>query len=103
MKFSNDLSDAQAERLAILLEEMGEAQQVIGKILRHGYESYDPTDKVDDSNRDLLNKELGDVRFAIDFLTYAGDLSAFRIQCRVGEKTERIKKYLHHQAAQEGE
>jgi hypothetical protein len=36
MKFSNELSDAEVERLAILAEEMGEAQQCIGKILRHG-------------------------------------------------------------------
>lgn len=33
----NDLSNAELERLALLLEELGEAQQVIGKILRHGY------------------------------------------------------------------
>ena len=41
--FSNGLNDAEAERLAILLEEFGEAQQAVGKILRHGYESYDPS------------------------------------------------------------
>lgn len=33
----NQLTNAQAERLHILLEELGEAQQAIGKILRHGY------------------------------------------------------------------
>lgn len=38
-KFSNKLNDAQSERLALLLEELGEAQQAIGKILRHGYQS----------------------------------------------------------------
>ena len=30
-KFSNGLNDAEAERLAILLEELGEAQQAVGK------------------------------------------------------------------------
>ena len=35
----NKLSAAEAERLALLLEELGEAQQAIGKILRHGYEN----------------------------------------------------------------
>ena len=33
----NELSPAEVERLAILAEEMGEAIQVIGKVLRHGY------------------------------------------------------------------
>jgi hypothetical protein len=37
----NQLTDAEAERLALLAEECGEVVQVIGKILRHGYESYD--------------------------------------------------------------
>lgn len=39
----NALTPAEAERLFYLLEKLGEAQQAIGKILRHGYESYDPT------------------------------------------------------------
>ena len=34
----NKLSDAETERLAILAEEMGEAQQAIGKIIRHARE-----------------------------------------------------------------
>lgn len=44
MKFSNNLSDAELERLAYLAEECGEVQQIIGKIIRHGYESYSPND-----------------------------------------------------------
>ena len=38
----NQLSDAQLERLYILSEELGEAQQAVGKILRHGYDSKHP-------------------------------------------------------------
>lgn len=41
--FTNNLTAAEQERLAILAEEMGEALQIIGKIIRHGYESYNPT------------------------------------------------------------
>ncbi len=47
----NGLTDAQAERLALLLEELGEAQQAIGKILRHGYESMSPFDETKTTNR----------------------------------------------------
>lgn len=42
MKNFNGLSPAETERLALLSEEMGEVQQAIGKILRHGYESIHP-------------------------------------------------------------
>ena len=38
----NKLTAAQTERLAILSEELGEAQQAIGKIMRHGYDSCNP-------------------------------------------------------------
>lgn len=96
--FTNELSDAQAERLAILLEELGEAQQVIGKILRHGYESFDPTGKVSGDNRFLLTKELGDVRYAVMLMAEAGDISESAIHSRINDKAERIKPYLHHQA-----
>jgi hypothetical protein len=52
----NQLTAAEAERLAMLAEECAEVIQVIGKILRHGYDSYHP-DNSTVSNRDLLAKE----------------------------------------------
>ena len=36
--FNTGLTDAQRERLARLLEERGEVQQIIGKVLRHGFD-----------------------------------------------------------------
>ena len=69
---SNGLTPAQSERLFCLLEEMGEAQQAIGKILRHGYESRDPSA----TNRETLARELGDVQRAINMLLEAHDLSS---------------------------
>lgn len=97
VQFSNDLTDAQAERLAILLEEMGEAQQAIGKILRHGYHSWDPTTVNTTTNRDDLMKELGDVVFAINLLTSANDVDGKEIGRRCAVKSEKIKPFLHHQ------
>lgn len=41
----NGLTPAEAERLAMLSEECGEVIQIIGKILRHGYDSYHPDDQ----------------------------------------------------------
>jgi len=56
----NRLTPAEAERLAMLAEECGEVIQVIGKILRHGYDSYHPADP-STTNRQLLGRELTDL------------------------------------------
>lgn len=93
----NGLTPDEAERLAILLEEMGEAQQAIGKILRHGYESTNPFDLCGFSNRQSLERELGDVRHAMIRLCEAGDLSKDQIHARAEAKREVIKPWLHHQ------
>jgi NTP pyrophosphatase (non-canonical NTP hydrolase) len=101
LKFSNNLSAAQAERLAILLEEMGEAQQAIGKILRHGYDSCNPTIIATTNNRDDLARELGDVQYAIDKLIGNGDVDRMAITRRTADKPSKIAPYLHHQAEKE--
>ena len=98
----NKLTPAEFERLAILGEELGEAQQVIGKILRHGYESYNPTipvpeDKRPIINRWLLEKELGDVLWAMRAMYAAHDISGEYIEKASIEKGPRAAKYLHHQ------
>ena len=100
-KFSNELTEAQAERLAILVEELGEAQQAAGKILRHGYESYNPDDCESDSNRQNLTKELGDVRYIITLMALQGDISEGRMQDRVKIKAKKIVPYLHHQGEEQ--
>lgn len=104
----NGLSPSQAERLAYLLEELGEAQQAIGKVLRHGYESRDPTKatpanpswgaparNTSPTNREYLEAEIGDVQRAIDMLTASGDLIAGGIE-RTRAKGPPLK-YMHHQ------
>ena len=96
-EFSNELTDAQLERLAILSEELGEAQQAIGKILRHGYESYNPVVNTSMTNRRELERELGDVYAAIEMLITALDVSGYGIEQRMIAKKQSIKKWLHHQ------
>lgn len=100
--FSNGLTAAQLERLAILAEEFGEAQQCIGKILRHGYESYNPlTDTMDTqtstNNRKDFERELGDVYAAIEMLMDGSEVSAHAIGQRMIEKKRTVKRWLHHQ------
>ena len=93
----NKLSPAEHERLAILLEELGEAQQVIGKILRHGYESFNPCGDQGITNRILLEREMGDVVHATDRLFDAGDLDKECVFGHAMRKRERVRRFLHHQ------
>ncbi len=90
----NQLTLAQSERLAILLEELGEAQQAIGKILRHGYDSKHPDGGPD--NRANLERELGDVQYAICMLVTNKEVSEENIIQSKNDKTLSIQKYLHH-------
>lgn len=93
----NELTPAQTERLALLLEEMGEAQQVIGKILRHGYESTHPDGGP--TNRNLLETEIGHVEHAIFRMHEAEDMDPLAVLDSVADKAKKIGRYLHHQAA----
>lgn len=111
MQHFNNLTPAEAERLAYLSEECAEVIQIIGKILRHGYESRDPTKAVptfDDNrggqtgyrntsptNRATLERELGDVQRAVAMLCVSGDLNAARIGEIVAKGAP--SKYMHHQ------
>lgn len=94
---SDNLNPAQLERLALLLEELGEAQQAIGKVLRHGYESRWPKPG-GPTNRETLAKELGDVLCAIDILCASdgGDLDFVDLNIRRHEKRARIQQFLHY-------
>lgn len=88
-------NDPRLERLAILSEELGEAQQAIGKILRHGWESTHPNDPQGPSNRKLLERELGDVFAAVTLLARANDIAITVIELRERDKFHKIQPYLH--------
>jgi NTP pyrophosphatase (non-canonical NTP hydrolase) len=91
----NGLDPAEVERLAILAEEMEEAIQAIGKILRHGYDSTHPNGGP--TNKESLEKELGDVSWAMIYACSKGDLSKEKIHAWADAKAENVKPYLHEQ------
>lgn len=93
----NQLTPAETERLACLAEEMGEAIQVIGKILRHGYDSFSPKDPLQTTNRTLLERELGDVRYWMIEMCINDDLIKANIHAYADAKSIKVKPYLHHQ------
>lgn len=91
----NQLSEPELERLALLSEEMGEVIQVIGKIVRHGYESTHPESTI--TNRKLLEIEVGDVLAALNLMYNAQDLDYLILHKHRESKLHRVKQYLHHQ------
>ena len=93
----NQLSAAEQERLAILAEECAEVIQIVGKILRHGYESCSPYDSTATTNRQLLQKELGDTEWICGEMMKHNDISRAAIATRSAQKAEKAKPFLHHQ------
>lgn len=96
MDHFNGLTPAEAERLALLCEELGEAQQAIGKILRHGYESTHPDGGP--TNRETLEREIGDIYAAAQMLEDAGDVDQARTEAWRECKLVNVIQYVHHQA-----
>ena len=93
----NLLSEAELERLAMLIEECAEVQHVCGKILRHGYESVNPVKTDVWTNRQLLSIELGDLVATIESMLKALDISRRLIDDARFAREEKVKRYLHHQ------
>ena len=91
----NRISESEQERLGLFTEEMGEAQQVLGKILRHGLDSRNPLLVAAPDNNALLEEEAGDVLAALDLLTAAGTLNLERVQQARLRKLEKLKRWLH--------
>lgn len=96
MQHFNRLTPPEAERLALLVEEMGEAIQAAGKVLRHGYETHHPAGGV--TNRYALEHECGHVRHAMVRLCDTGDLDKQRIHDSADAKARTVSRYLHHSA-----
>lgn len=92
----NGLSPAQAERLAYLIEELAEAQKAACKVLRHGYDSHDPTNKAHPGNRRDLEGELRDVLGAIQRMTDARDVQPWSL-ADARDVITKSSRYMHHQ------
>jgi hypothetical protein len=99
MTHFNRLSPAQTERLALLMEECAEVQQIIGKILRHGYASFNPIDDAIKSvdNQTLLEKEIGHIKAALELMLHEHDIDIIRIDHWMHKKLETVQQWLHHQ------
>jgi hypothetical protein len=95
----NRLTPAEAERLAMLAEEAGEVVQAVTKILRHGYESYHPTDP-GMNNRSILRAEIADLRAVWELMFEAGDVEKLH-SLMIDTAKSRKLRFSHHQGAEE--
>jgi len=93
----NKLSPSEAELLALLAEECGEVIQIVGKILRHGYESCNPLQPQDGQNFQLLEKELGHIKAAVSLLEDSGAVRSYYADLQCANKLKSVKQWLHHQ------
>ncbi len=84
------------ERMILLIEECAEVQQIASKIIRYGIRSYNPTIENSMSNRELLEKELGDLSLIMSMMISNGDIDIINIEENAVEKRSRIGKYLNH-------
>lgn len=94
-KHFNDLTPAEAERLAMLAEECGEVIQAVGKILRHGYESTHPDGGP--TNREALRREIVDLRVIAYMMGLKGDFPPILKDTEFEEAYGRKYRYAHHQ------
>jgi hypothetical protein len=88
------MDEALLERLAILVEECSEVQQIVAKILRHGIDSRHP--KTLQTNTELLEEEVAHVVHAIQLLFRAGDINACAVEEFKKARSTTILKYIHH-------
>jgi len=88
-------SEASRERLYVLAEELGEAQQIAMKVLRFGWHEF--YTKVDATNKARLESELGDVLAMISLLIEKGDIGAPELLKARELKYEKLKRYTKHQ------
>lgn len=99
------MTPAELERLVKLNEECAEVQQIISKIILHGYETSCPVphELGQDTNRNTLIKEVSDILFWVGFLINRGDFGDIdeaevhqKMDKCIREKANKVNKYLHY-------
>lgn len=90
----------QEERLHLLAEECSEVIQICMKILRHGYESSNPLVENSLTNRQLLEKELGQTQLAYMIMRVNDDFDEDSISEFYKEKLQTINQWLHFNQVQ---
>lgn len=89
------MDDAQRERLTCLMEECAEVIQTCSKALRFGIDDINPHNNK--TNRELLEEELGDLKYWIEHLSFtSNDIDPYNVQVAMEAKDSKVKNYLIH-------
>ena len=88
------VTESQRERLNILIEEAAEVTQAACKILRFGYESKNPFLEGAITNREELEKEIGDFRNIVEMMIAEKDIREAKIEIAKAVKAETISYWL---------
>jgi len=95
----------QIERLDMLAEECAEVIQIVGKIKRHGYDSYHPHDLEKTPNRLLLKREILDVVAVVSAMGAKKDFPIFDSEGFYSKEAQEIwdrkLHWTHHQGKTE--
>ena len=94
----NKLKEDELERLALLFEDCSEVIHAVGKIIRHGYPSVDPTKRGNQriSNREMLSREIGQLLWSLDQMAEQGDTQEWAVRDELYGRGRKASKYLHH-------
>lgn len=86
------MTNAEIERLEMLIEEAAEVIKETCKILRFGYDSYHPADP-STNNRELLENEITDL-LAIIYMMSFGDIDLNKIEKNVIPRALKKEKFI---------
>lgn len=93
----NKLTEAEQERLVLLMEECSEVIQACSKILRHGYESMNYLLPGAATNRADLEREIGDMLSCVRRLELKNDIEVDTIGFGYLTRIQDKERFLHHQ------
>lgn len=93
----SDLTFSQMERLHMLSEEAAEVIKASMKVLRHGYENYNPDYGAGKSvNREDLQRELGDLFGVAHHMQRHKDVDATLVGNHASNKLNKSRPYMHY-------
>jgi hypothetical protein len=82
--------------LTCLIEECAEVQKHATKALRFGLEDRDPTIPNSQTESELIEYELDDLRAVVEMLTAAGVIHGWPSWRRVDAKKEKIREFMEY-------
>lgn len=88
----NGLSNAEAERLMILANQMGQLQTTISAIMLHGLDSISPHEHI--SLKRLLSKQCADLSAGVSVLIGCGDISKSEFESLIDKRAVEIVETL---------